>query len=564
MVFRSIIKIVLLFLTAGFSSCSSRLVVFPVRGTGIELEGMSKKAVLGILDEAGPKKLEYRFASPPVFPLNTSMEIEYSFSNIPSVDNSMNFILEAEGNSWVLPYSNENIIFHYSVPVKENFAQNFSIGLSEIPLEIPLDDKKSFPALQIHSINFKESWFGYNRIKDEINERVFTSAFVTYNAAAASGGNTFEIDLHEIISLRGGSPVFRADLKPGKNALVNTESYVFEALPFLTQFNIPYPMILPKNKKIFLSGDRFASFRIGFDGGPAFPSPIRADPGLVLFWPLNQWRDARYEVFKWDNFPSLLIFDFRDYAVQDRMLKRLAFFVEKAGFKGRLAPDREIASLHGWNAHDYKASDLARFFQLAQEQNFPLLNEERELMQILINDGIIRMSPNGVIQAGEGGIISISRESPGYLRSRFMAHEGFHGLYFIDEDFRNFCRSRWQQLGAEAKRFLMSYFQYYQLGIGDGSGSYPDGDYILYNEFMAYILQLPVSQVGSYFGFTLPSRIENNPRRQSDLPAKDTRTNSWPLLASAFTREAEALSAYVEKRWGLAGGRVHLVVVKIY
>jgi hypothetical protein len=248
----------------------------------------------------------------------------------------------------------------------------------------------------------------------------------------------------------------------------------------------------------------------------------------------------------------LLIFDTADYAVQNRLFKRLAFFVEKAGFRGRLAHDAAIAELHGWNAHDYRAEDLARFFQAARELNFPLLAEERELERILLRAGIIK-EVNSAIQAGEGGIISISRESPDYLRYRFMAHEGFHGLFFIDEDFRAFTRGRWQQLPSEAKRFLVSFCGFQQYDAAD--------EYLLVNELMAHILQQSVSGASRYFGQTLPAQLEDS-WRKAHLPAKDEVSNSWPTLATAFTREAEAFSAYVNNRWGLAAGRVHLITVR--
>ncbi|MDR2924246.1 MAG: hypothetical protein LBU85_13030, partial [Treponema sp.] len=227
-------------------------------------------------------------------------------------------------------------------------------------------------------------------------------------------------------------------------------------------------------------------------------------------------------------------------------------FVEKKGFRGRLAPDSEIAELHGWNAHDYRAEDLARFFQAAREAQFPLLAEEQELERILLNTGVIRRA-GGTITAGEGGIISISRESTAYLRSLFMAHEGFHGLFFIDEDFRDFSRRRWRQLSVQARRFIISYFGYQQYDISD--------EYLLVNEFMGHVLQQPVSQAGYYFGVTLPSRLETS-WRKADLPPKDQDSGSWPVLAEAFTREAEAFSAYAANRWGLAAGRVSLVTVR--
>jgi len=86
-------------------------------------------------------------------------------------------------------------------------------------------------------------------------------------------------------------------------------------------------------------------------------------------------------------------------------------------------------------------------------------------------------------------------------------------------------------------------------------------EYLMINEFMAHVLQQPVSQAGHYFGQLLPARLEET-WRQAHLPVKDEVSNSWPTLANAFTREAEAFSAYVAGRWGLAAGRVHLVTVR--
>ena len=291
---------------------------------------------------------------------------------------------------------------------------------------------------------------------------------------------------------------------------------------------------------------------------PAFsqiPNPIPMDPGLVLSYPVESWRDSRYEIFSWDVFPEILIFDFSTYAIQDRMLKRLAFFVEKAGFRGRLAPDAEIAPLHGWNAHDYRAEDLAEFFELARRSNFPLLQEERELEALLLNAGIIRRNSSSGIISGRGAIISVSRESDRTdrsLRPRFMAHEGFHGLFFIDEEFRNFSRRRWEIFPAAAKRFLLSFFEFQAYDIKD--------EYLLVNEFMAHVLQLPVSRMAWYFGDLQPNRmIATSPWRASALPQREEIREGrryWPDLANAFTAEAEAFSLYVNQRWGYSAGRV--------
>jgi len=444
-----------------------------------------------------------------------------------------------------LPQS-DNFVFHYAIPINDSFLEHFSIAPADG------EDKNrtgTDSRLQIHSVSFTERWYGFYRSNEHIyatpfvSQRPDDSAWVIDPPAGGVSADFF--------------PVLSAQMPSEKEtvtALAPIEAggrrFVFS--PHSQRLVIPAGIIAPNTGPVVLPGDRINSFRLAYARIPPFPAPIAADPGMVLAWPQEHWRDRRYEVFRWDRFPSLLIFDTADYAAQDRMFKRLAFFVEKAGFQGRLASDEEIAELHGWNAHDYRAEDLVRFFQLARNLNFPLLAEERELERILLDAGIMRES-GANIQEGEGGIISISRESESYLRFMFMAHEGFHGLFFIDEDFRVFSRRRWQQLPAEARRFIVSYFNFQHYATAD--------EYLLVNEFMAHLLQQPVSQAARYFGQTLPSRIEDGWRR-ADLPAKDKAADSWPTLARAFTREAEAFSAYVGSRWGLAAGRVHLVTVR--
>ncbi|MDR0562288.1 MAG: hypothetical protein LBG73_06325 [Spirochaetaceae bacterium] len=286
---------------------------------------------------------------------------------------------------------------------------------------------------------------------------------------------------------------------------------------------------------------------------PAFLSawegePIPANPKAILSYPQENWRDERYELFRWADFPQILIFDTLNYDMQDRIFKRLAFFVEKAGFRGRLAPNDEIADIHGWNAHDYRPEDLAAFFEKARQTRFMLNWEEGELADILAVAGIIYQNASGQFLPGTGAVVSISRESPDYLRSRFIVHEGFHGIFFIDEDFRNFSRRRFENLSPEAKRFILSFFDYQHYDVKD--------QYLVVNEFMAHVLQQSASQAGEYFGKTLASRIDASSWRRTVLPPKDEATDSWPDLAKAFQAEASAFSDYVSRRWGLAAGRI--------
>ena len=91
---------------------------------------------------------------------------------------------------------------------------------------------------------------------------------------------------------------------------------------------------------------------------------LPADPETLLRWPADAWREPRREWFAWTG-TSVLVLITADYRVQDDYLKRLAFYVEKTGYRGRLVPEADLATLHGWNAHDYAAPDLARFYSQA-------------------------------------------------------------------------------------------------------------------------------------------------------------------------------------------------------
>ena len=538
-----------------FCSCQKEIPVqFPVRGTSAPLAALGKEAAAGFLDFSGSKKITYRFSSSSVFPPFLSMEIEYDFSPPLSAEIKSRFqlVLETGGASWELPLDflflgrggDEVPVFHYAVPLEDAFSGLFSIALvrTENGTKTKFPRNTPVPGLRIRSLELKKRWFGFYPGENE--NHIHASPFVFFRTEDGS----WVIDPPAVFG--GGKNLFpeiSADFAGGKRAVLEAGGMRVEISPFAHNVSVPPPFF--GSGPFILSGDTPEALRLSWAAPPPFPDPIESDPGLVLERPQKEWRGDSYEIFRWRNFPSLLIFDTVSYAVQDRLFKRLAFFTEKAGFRGRLAPDAEIAELHGWNAHDYRAEDLARFFDLARRTNFPLLAEERELETILLNEGIIRAGSGG-ISAGEGGVISISRESPSYLRSLFMAHEGFHGIFFIDEDFRAFSRRRFEGLDPGAKRFILSYFDYQHYDIKD--------DYLVVNEFMAHLLQQPPSQAGRYFGQTLPSRLESSWRR-SVLGEKDEASSSWPALAAVFSAEAEAFSAYVNRRWGLAAGRVYLL-----
>ncbi len=276
-------------------------------------------------------------------------------------------------------------------------------------------------------------------------------------------------------------------------------------------------------------------------------SPVKLDPGLVLYYPKKNWRGADYELFEWDRFPGVLLMDISNYSVQNDFFRRLAFFVEKAGFRGKLLSDEFLFDKHAYNAHDYRAESLAAFFEKARKEHFPLGEKERLLKEILVKNGVIKIDENGHVLPGIGAVISISQESPMYLRNQFISHEGWHGIFFVDKDFRDFVYSEFDSMDSRTRDYLVRYFQV------TPSLNYDIKDaYLLRNEFMAYMLQKPVSDIARYFS-DMASR-----RHSQDLAKKEAdyiiETN-----AQGFVDAAKRLSDYAEKRWNLSAGRVWLI-----
>jgi hypothetical protein len=159
---------------------------------------------------------------------------------------------------------------------------------------------------------------------------------------------------------------------------------------------------------------------------------------------------------------------------------------------------------HGWNAHDYRAEDLARFFRKAREEDFPLGEMELLLRDILVNCGIIR-EVNGSWQPVGGGVITLSQESDQRLRRLFMVHEGYHGIYFVDGHYRDVSAAAWSFLSEHEKRFWREFLRVRNYNIYD--------EYLVINEFQAYLMQVSYRDLDAYFWeYSVPALTEAVPR----------------------------------------------------
>jgi hypothetical protein len=511
------------------------------------LRTVSKEANADSILLSKSKELVYKFDTPVYVPSGYSLEIQYSFSVLDNASSGeiesyladwenhssveITFCEEqdsANQDSWILPVSLRSIGLHpdesfpqiisYTIPLQNGTIDSFSINVKNN--DSPFSREKIF--LTLESFKVVPRWYGIVEVENQLKFTPFVYLDED-NIVTISPPEQFRMNHSELMSY---------GLLDLQDLYVNIDA------------NHSYPI------EVFLR-NAVGDVVLQSSENRAFPLlPITLSASDSVSFDQNKWRRKNFEVFRWEQFPSILIFDTANYDVQDRLVKRLAFFVEKAGFEGQLSTDEEIAGLHGWNAHDYRAEDLARFFETARITNFPLNIEELELQQILLEQKIIvqdvSVNDDSKIVPGSGAIVSISRESPEYLRYRFIVHESYHGLYFIDKEFEDFCRSRWENLNPTAKAFILQYFAYMQYDTNNV--------YLMANELMAYCLQQSVANAGTYFGTNLAGTLDTNQMRRHVLPPKDEESNSWPLIAELFTQETRAFSDYVNQRWGLRAG----------
>jgi hypothetical protein len=257
--------------------------------------------------------------------------------------------------------------------------------------------------------------------------------------------------------------------------------------------------------------------------------PLRADlPGIIDASPTG-WRSAAAEVYRWTRFPDILIVDSASFAVQDRLFSRLAYYLEKSGFRGRLLTNAQLAGRHGWNAHDYGAAGLADFFSAAVATSFPLNPEEIALRRLSLQEGIIFASRSGY-DPGKGGILGISQSSSRVERELLLTHESFHGVFFSSAEYRDFCQGLWDSLSPELRSFYESFLG--SLGYDIGAPT------LVINEFQAYLMQQPLSYAAGYFQRFLALQ-----------EARGRTVAAWQLL-----QNADSLDGFLKARFGFGAG----------
>ncbi len=269
--------------------------------------------------------------------------------------------------------------------------------------------------------------------------------------------------------------------------------------------------------------------------GEIIGEPLTADLDQLMNTPISSWRSPALEVFRWDRFPGILVIDTIDFNVQDRMFTRLAYFVEKKGYRGRLMTNAQLAGRHGWNAHDYGPDGLAAFYNAASEQGFPLNPEEKALESLALREDIL-VSDGDRVMPGTGGVLAFSRASSEIERRYLLTHESFHGIFFSSVAYRDFCFQLWDSLSAGERQFYVNFLD---------SLGYDGGDrFLAVNEFQAYLMQQPLKYAPSYFQRFIARFAE-----------QETGTAG---LATRLVQTAKKLDGFLQLTFGIQAGETIL------
>ena len=281
-------------------------------------------------------------------------------------------------------------------------------------------------------------------------------------------------------------------------------------------------------------------------------APLPADLDTILAWPRSAWRGADWELFRWNALPEVLIFDTASYAVQDEMFRRLAYYTEKAGFRGTVWSDADLGNRYGYHAHDYTAADLARFFTDAERAGVRLNARELWLRDFLARERVIR-APAGQASAwqagtGAGAVLSISQESPPSHRALLLRHEAAHGVYFVRAAYREEIAAIWEAIGEPARHAWRTY-----LAALAYDASWED---LMRNEFQAYLAHNRRQNLGYYFGELVPARIRGR------MPGEPEAAAWFEAGVEAIRGQYDRVDSALQAAGGMRAGRLATVTVR--
>ncbi len=226
----------------------------------------------------------------------------------------------------------------------------------------------------------------------------------------------------------------------------------------------------------------------------------------------------------------ILVFDFPNLTSQGRALNRLAVLVERPDApRDRVLGDPELATyLAGAGAstetlyfgHDYRAADVARFFDLARAGGIALNPDEVAVRGALIGQRFMHLTDSGYqaippdqalvsvvqLQADDPATPADETVDPG-LRATILRHELSHGIFFTDRAYREYCKRFWRQVLSRGERELFRKFL-------SSAGYDPANEPVMINEAQAFLMHTPDTRAFSAAHLGVTEAALNNLRRR--------------------------------------------------
>ncbi|MBR0645934.1 hypothetical protein [Plastoroseomonas hellenica] len=189
--------------------------------------------------------------------------------------------------------------------------------------------------------------------------------------------------------------------------------------------------------------------------------------------------------------PRVFVLDFPTLDMQGEAMNRIAALVEKVGQpRDRLLDDAALARAITesgdtpatyYYGHNYRSTDLARFFMLAERDHVTLTMGEEWLRLQYETAGEMVQGPDGFALLAIPGV---ERRVDATMRRAILHHEIGHGHYFTRPAFAAHVHRVWREVFTEQER--AAYRRFLQ-----SEGYDPALEDVMINEAMAYTLFTP-------------------------------------------------------------------------
>jgi hypothetical protein len=252
---------------------------------------------------------------------------------------------------------------------------------------------------------------------------------------------------------------------------------------------------------------------------PTPPAPP-AEPAALAALPLADEatilgsRSDRLAIFRLASNRAVLVLDFPSLAEQGRMLNRIAALVEKSGLpRDRVLDDAALeAAIRGgggtpetfYYGHNYRAADLARFFQLADRGGVRLTAEEERLRALLRDIGWLEPGVNGaLVSVPHAGVEPWLDQR---ARATMLRHELSHGEFFTNPAYAAQVWRFWREMLTEPER------ERFRAALSEASYD-PAQEEVMANEAHAFLFHTPDER------FFNPGSVGLNAARLAELRA---------------------------------------------